>query len=60
MLITKIKAIEIIEKSSGKLVERFTCKNKSQSMMEKIKRGVEINLNHDKYRVVIGEEDRYV
>lgn len=47
--------VNIVEDSSEKVIERFDAYDDRDAM--RLKRGIEINLNHDKYSVVIVENE---
>ena len=51
------KYLEIVKDKGNEVVKRLNVSDKSERSIEKIERGMNINLNHDEYTVQYNESD---
>ena len=52
------KYIEVVDKSTEKVITRFDVSNKSLKYIEGVERGININLNHDDFHTQVTEGDK--
>ncbi len=45
--------VQIVEIATGKVEREIDVTNKSEHLREKLIRGIEMNLDHDRYRVAL-------
>ena len=46
---SKVKAIEVVHIETGNVVHRVDCRNRSQSAVDKVEKGMLINMDRDRF-----------